>query len=170
MIYRFAEKEDLSELVLLADQAIAGFRVRGIDQWQKGAPNEQELSTGIDHRNIHVLEEDGTVIAMITVVSGPELSYREISGAWLNEEPYCAFHRVCVEESKKGRGIAAQLFSHSEDYARSLGFTNVRIDTHPDNHSMQRALAKNGFTQCGTIILKDGSEAGAPRLGYHKLI
>ena len=104
------------------------------------------------------------------MVSGPELSYADIDGAWLNDQPYCAFHRVCVEESLKGRGIAAQLFSHSEDYARSQGFTNVRIDTHPDNISMQHALAKSGFTYCGRLVLKEGPEAGDPRIGYQKLL
>lgn len=169
MTYRFAVQEDLPQVTALANQAIAGFRARGIDQWQKGEPNEQELAAAIAHRDIHVLEEDGAIIAMITVVSGPEASYETIDGAWLSDEPYCAFHRVCVDESRKGRGIAGRLFAESEQYARGLGFTNVRIDTHPDNHSMQRALTKNGFTLCGHLTLKTGAEAGAPRLGYHKL-
>ncbi len=168
--YRLAILDDITRLVALADQAIAGFRTRGIDQWQKGEPNREGLLAGISHGDIHVIEDDGEIIAMITVVHGPELSYEKIDGAWLNEEPYCAFHRVCVDESRKGQGIAGKLFAFSEEYGRSLGYKNVRIDTHPDNHSMQRALAKNGFTQCGTLILADGSEAGDLRLGYHKLL
>ncbi|MGN0158405.1 MAG: GNAT family N-acetyltransferase [Brotaphodocola sp.] len=170
MIYRFAEPKDLKRLTELAEQAIAGFRARGIDQWQKGAPNEQEISTAIDHRDVHVLEEEGQIIAMISVVHGPDKSYEHIDGQWLNDDPYCAFHRVCVDEARKGQGIAARLFAFSEEYGRSLGYKNVRIDTHPDNRSMQRALAKYGFVQCGSLILAEGSEAGAVRLGYHKLM
>lgn len=170
MNYRFATKEDLPALVHMSQQAIANFRARGIKQWQGGEPSEAGLSAAIDRQVIHVLEEDGTVLGMITVVTGPELSYQTIDGKWLNDEPYCAFHRVCVEESLKGRGIAAKLFSCSEDYARSQGFTNVRIDTHPDNVSMQRALEKSGFTYCGGLILREGAEAGDPRIGYQKLL
>lgn len=170
MIYRFAEQKDLPALVQMSQQAIAGFRARGIKQWQGGEPNEASLSAAIDRQVIHVLEENDAVLGMITVVSGPELSYQTIDGAWLNDEPYCAFHRVCVEESFKGRGIAAKLFSYSEEYAKSLGFTNVRIDTHPDNLSMRRALAKSGFTFCGGLILKEGAEAGDPRIGYQKVL
>ncbi len=168
MNYRLASLEDLDRLEQLVDQAIAGFRFRGIDQWQKGEPNREGLKSGIEHGDIHVIEDDQKVIAMITVVHGPELSYKKIDGAWLNEEPYCAFHRVCVDESRKGQGIAGKLFAFSEEYGRSLGYKNVRIDTHPDNISMQRALTKNGFIQCGTLVLADGSEAGNQRLGYHK--
>ena len=168
MIYRFAKNTDLPRLMEMTDQAKAGFRARGIDQWQKGEPNEAGLALSISKKNIHVLEENGDVVAMITIVSGPELSYRTIDGAWLNDEPYCAFHRVCVEESRKGQGLAAKLFAFSEDYARKQGYTNVRIDTHPDNLSMQRALSKSGFTLCGNLILAEGAEAGNPRLGYQK--
>ena len=168
MIYRFASEKDLKRLTELADQAIAGFRKRGIDQWQKGEPNEQEIAAGIDRQDIHVIEDNDQVIAMITVVHGPDKSYEKLNGQWLNDEPYCAFHRVCVDEARKGQGIAARLFAFSEEYGRSLGYENVRIDTHPDNHSMQRALDKYGFTQCGTLTLLEASEAGALRLGYHK--
>lgn len=168
MNYRFATKEDLPALVHMSRQAIANFRTRGINQWQKGEPSEAGLSASIDRQVVHVLEEDGIVLGMITVVSGPELSYQDIDGTWLNEEPYCAFHCVCVEESQKGRGIAAKLFAASEDFAKAKGFTNVRIDTHPDNISMQRALAKSGFTYCGKLILKEGSETGDQRIGYQK--
>lgn len=170
MTYRFAEQKDLPRLLLMVEQAKAGFRARGIDQWQKGDPNEAQLIDGISRRLIHVLEENGQAVAMITIVSGPEPSYDAIDGAWLNQEPYCAFHRVAVEESMKGQGMAALLFSHSQNYARSQGFTNVRIDTHPDNRSMQRALAKSGFTLCGQLILADGSEKGDARLGYQKIL
>ncbi len=168
MIYRFAVMEDLDRLTELANQAIAGFRERGINQWQKGEPNREGLQAGIDHGDIHVIEDEGRVIAMITVVPGPELSYEKIEGEWLNEEPYYAFHRVCVDEACKGRGIAGKLFAFSEEYVRSLGCRNVRIDTHPENFSMQRALFKNGFLKCGELILADGSEKGDLRWGYHK--
>lgn len=79
---------------------------------------------------------------MITVVPGPEADYAVIDGAWLNDEPYFAFHRVCVSEAHKGKGLAASLFSYSEAFAKEKGVRNIRIDTHPDNLSMQKALAK----------------------------
>lgn len=146
------------------------FRARGIDQWQKGDPDGPGLAAAIEQKTIHVLEQEGQAVGMITVVPGPEASYAQIDGAWLNQEPYAAFHRVCVEESCKGRGIAAQLFGRSEDLARHMGLTNIRIDTHPDNRSMQRALAKSGYTLCGSLTLTEGTEKGDPRLAYHKVL
>lgn len=117
-----------------------------------------------------MLDEEGQAIGMITVVQGPEASYRDIDGAWLNDGPYAAFHRVCVEENHKGQGLAARLFAESEDFARSQGWRNVRIDTHPDNLSMQRALEKSGYRLCGSLILQEGTEKGDLRLAYQKVL
>ena len=100
MNYRLAQKTDIDRLVSMAESAKAYFRENGIDQWQKGEPNAACMLDAIGRQEIYVLEEDGEVMAMITIVSGPEPSYAVIDGAWLNEEPYCAFHRVCVDSEK----------------------------------------------------------------------
>lgn len=170
MIYRIASEADLPSLTTLAEQAKEYFRSNHINQWQKGEPNEQGLAAAISEGKVHVLDEDGRVLAMITLQEGDELSYRQIDGAWLNDLPYMAFHRVCVDSSLKGRGLAAALFEHSEQIALSRGYSTVRIDTHPDNLSMQRALAKSGYRTCGRIALAEGSEKGDPRIGYQKLL
>ena len=142
--YRPANLSDLPAMMKMVEEAKEGFRTRNINQWQKGEPNEQGLTEGIKKSVVHVLEENGEVLGMITVVPGPEADYAVIDGSWLNDEPYFAFHRVCVSEVHKGKGLAGSLFSHSETFVKEKGVRNIRIDTHPDNLSMQKALAKNG--------------------------
>ena len=130
--YRTADLSDLPAMMKMVEEAKEGFRTRNIDQWQKGEPNEQGLTEGIKKGVVHVLEENGKVLGMVTVVPGPEADYAAIGGAWLNDEPYFAFHRVCVSEAHKGKGLAGSLFSHSEIFAKEKGVRNIRIDTHPD--------------------------------------
>lgn len=170
MTYRFARQEDLPGLLNMVEQAKASFKARGIGQWQKGDPDGPGLSDAISRGYIHVLEQDGAAVGMVTIIPGPEASYAVIDGNWLNDEPYVAFHRVCVEESCKGRGLAAQLFARSEEYAGQEGYSNIRVDTHPDNISMQRALEKSGYICCGRLVLTEGTEIGDPRLAYHKVL
>ena len=168
--YRNARLTDLPVMMKMVEEAKEGFRKRNINQWQKGEPSTQGLTEAIKKNVVHVLEENGEVLGMITVVSGPVADYAVIDGAWLNDAPYAAFHRVCVSEAHKGRGLAANLFSYSEALAKEKGINNIRIDTHPDNLSMQKALAKNGYTFCGKITLCTGSEAGDPRFAYQKIL
>ena len=170
MTYRFAEPKDLDQLMYMVNQAKAAFKAGNINQWQKGEPDEAGLLISIGQSLVHVLEEDGKAAAMITAVPGPEASYAVIDGAWLNQEPYYAFHRVCVEESRKGQGLAARLFLETERFVLEKGCRNIRIDTHPENLAMQRALLKSGYVCCGSLVLTEGSEIGDPRYGYHKVL
>ena len=86
--YRTADLSDLPAMMKMVEEAKEGFRARNIDQWQKGEPNEQGLTEGIKKGVVHVLEENGKVLGMVTVVPGPEADYAAIGGAWLNDEPY----------------------------------------------------------------------------------
>ncbi len=170
MIFRPAEISDMPALLTMVDEAKMRFRERGIDQWQKGDPSEEGIHQDILDGELFVLDEDGTAVGMIEIMEGPDPNYAVIDGRWLNDEDYCAFHRVCVSDKLKGRGLAAALFSNSEKYIMEKGYTNVRIDTHRDNLSMQHALAKSGFIPCGEIILLSGAEAGASRIAYQKIL
>ena len=170
MEYRLAKPEDLLQMMEMVDQAKASFRERGIDQWQKGEPDAPGLSSAIAAGQVRVLELSGRVVAMITLMEGPDPSYREIDGSWLNDRPYMAFHRVCVAEDLKGRGLAAKLCAASEEESGRRGYRDIRIDTHPDNRSMQRALEKSGYLRCGTLRLLGGSEDGDLRVGFQKVL
>lgn len=169
MIYRLGIYEDLTGLSDMAEKAKAYFKESGIDQWQRGEPSAQSLRAAFKARQLYVLAlEDGRPAAMITLAPGPEDNYEAVRDCWPDQKPYMAFHRVCVAPECKGRGIAAQLFAASESRCRQLGYESVRIDTHPDNRSMQRALEKSGYRPCGRLKLLSGAEKGGTRLGYHK--
>jgi RimJ/RimL family protein N-acetyltransferase len=62
------------------------------------------------------------------------------------------------------------MFRFGFEMAQAKGFHSMRIDTHPDNLPMQRALSKAGFVYCGQIILKGGAEDGDLRVAFEKLL
>ena len=78
--YRTADLSDLPAMMKMVEEAKEGFRTRNIDQWQKGEPNEQGLTEGIKKGVVHVLEENGKVLGMVTVVPGPEADYAAVPG------------------------------------------------------------------------------------------
>ena len=91
------------------------------------------------------------------MIPGEDPTYRVIQGAWLNDLPYCAVHRVASRGEVKG--VATQVLEWCMDRCG-----NIRIDTHDDNLPMQHVLEKNGFIRCGRIWNEDGS----PRIAYQK--
>ncbi|MFR1314947.1 MAG: GNAT family N-acetyltransferase, partial [Clostridium perfringens] len=58
------------------------------------------------------------------------------------------------------------LIKEAESLALNKGISSIKIDTHRDNISMQRAVVKNDFQKCGIIYLEDGSE----RIAFEKVL
>ena len=60
--------------------------------------------------------------------------------------------------------------AHINDLAEIMDWcfaqdSNIRIDTHRDNHIMQHCISRYGFTYCGIIYLASGDQ----RLAYQRL-
>ena len=79
-------------------------------------------------------------------------------------------HRVVVADGSKGKGVAGQMFAYGFSMAEKDGFDSVRIDTHPGNFPMQRALIKAGFQKCGIVHLAQGPEKGHARIGFERIL
>lgn len=182
LLYRASTAADLNAMAQIAADAKARMKAAGLDQWQKGTyPDRalfaEDIAAGIGR----VVElREGTdaaalpeVVAFCALTDKPELSYESLtSGAWLTSgnSGYMALHRCATSENHLRKGIAGFLFASAIEEAQTAGAKSIRIDTHPDNHAMQRALEKTGFVRCGTLILADGAEAGDPRLAYEYVL
>lgn len=168
---RLAEERDKAAMLEIICQAKAYFQEKGIDQWQKGYPNEETVLCDIQGQHAYVLENKDGVVGMETILFGEEPTYVQIyEGAWLSEQPYATVHRMAVSDAGKGQGLSGELFLAAEELCKRAGVYSLRTDTHPENHSMQRAVEKQGFTCCGIIHLIGGEEDGDIRLAYEKLL
>lgn len=170
--FRHSAAEDVDAMDQIVTDAVCLLGRQGIDQWQKGYPNRALLVSDIEHGIGYVLTDDDKVVALCAVTFTEEPSYLHISnGKWLtgNATSYATIHRMAVDATLRGKGYASHLFSAVEKMAAEKGINSIRIDTHEQNHSMQRALEKSGFIQCGNITLYGGPENGDPRIAYEKL-
>lgn len=163
--FRRARPEDLPAILAFVGQAKAYFKRAGIDQWQNGYPNTEVISGDIVRGQSYVYVWNGRVAGTAAVLPAPEKTYAVITeGSWLGGPDYIVVHRIAVDESLKGRGIAGLLLRGVETLCRAGGRSGIRADTHEQNASMRRLLQKNGFRLCGKIFLEDGSE----RVAYEK--
>ncbi len=128
-------------------------------QWGDSFPPEELIRSDLRLGQNYVCLVDGRVQAVFAMIPGEDPTYQEIQGAWLNDLPYCAVHRVASRGEV--RGLASVILQWCLDQCG-----NVRIDTHDDNLPMQRVLEKNGFVKCGRIRLEDGS----PRIAYQRTL
>ena len=160
----------LEEMVRITNEAKVQLKNIGTDQWQHGYPNEDVWAKDIEEKTAWVAVDEGKVCGAFAFLTIDEESYRVIEGKWLTDTPYASVHRFCVSDHVKGRGVAAFMFKAAFDMARDRDYKSVRIDTHPGNMPMQKALKKSSFTYCGDIYLVGGNENGAKRLAYEYIL
>lgn len=165
-----ASMKYLEQMCEITDQAKRQLAGLGLDQWQKGYPSREVWLSDIEEGCTYLAVDEEKVRGIFAFQTTPDPSYGEIEGKWLTDGPYASMHRVCVADGCKGKGVAGQMFRKGFALAEELGFPAVRIDTHPGNLPMQRALAKAGFLPCGNIRLVGGTEDGDPRIAFEKVL
>lgn len=167
MKFRKAVVEDIDGIMEIINAAQNYLAEQGIDQWQNNYPNSKTLKKDIKNDNLYVLEKKNEVAAAAAVIFGEDPTYNYIeNGGWLSDGFYGVIHRAAVAPEYKGRGLVSEIFNETYKMGKELGAESIRIDTHPHNLPMQRAIEKENFSYCGVIYIEDGSK----RLAYEKLL
>ena len=167
MIIRFAEKKDIDRIMQIIADARESIGRLGIDQWQYGYPTRDIVKEDIMLERSFVVIENDEICATFALMLHGEPTYKKIyCGAWISDGEYLALHRIAIESSYKGKGIAEQIVKFICNFADERGYLSVRVDTHQGNIPMRKMLEKNGFEYCGTIHLLDGQE----RVAYERTV
>lgn len=155
---RKAIPTDTESIMLVMEAAKRIMRSSGnMHQWTDGYPSEAVILSDMEKGGGYVVEEYSRIVAYFAFLASPEPTYSKIyDGEWLDDvQPYHVVHRIASYPDAHG------IFSSIMDYCFSID-SNIRIDTHRDNHIMQHVIKKYGFTYCGIIYLASGDE----RLAY----
>lgn len=167
MEFRQAKISDLDQIVEIIELSKKYLKETKVDQWQDGYPAKEDLIRDIESRNSYVLTNKDEIVATTVISLDGESTYNSIfNGEWITNEDYIVMHRVAVHDKYKGKGIFKELIKEAESLALNKGISSIKIDTHRDNISMQRAVVKNDFKKCGIIYLEDGSE----RIAFEKVL
>ncbi len=167
MIFRKSDLKDIPEIMEIISSAQKYLKQKGIDQWQNNYPNSETIRKDIKNGNSYLIEDEEKITAAAAIIFGEDPTYDYIeAGEWIAEGEYGVIHRAAVREEFKGQGLMAEIFKETYRMGRARKATSIRIDTHPENSAMQRAIEKENFKYCGIIYTKDGSK----RLAYEKII
>lgn len=167
MEFRQANISDLDQIVEIIELSKKYLKETKVDQWQDGYPAKEDLRRDIESGNSYVLTNKDEIVATTVISLDGESTYNSIfNGEWITNEEYIVMHRVAVHDKYKGKGIFKELIKEAENLALNKGIFSIKIDTHRDNISMQKAVLKNDFKKCGIIYLEDGSE----RIAFEKVM
>lgn len=158
MIVRKADMGDIEKILRIYDSARAYMKESGNpNQWGDSYPPRALVEKDISDGCCFCICEEEVVCGVFSYFKDGEPLYDNIfDGAWLDDAPYGAIHRVA------GDGIHRGIFAVAVSFCKKIT-PALKIDTHCDNTTMQRAIERAGFIRCGKVYTDDGTE----RIAYH---
>lgn len=150
--------EDLDKLNEIYEKAREYMEETGNpDQWGKTYPESSVIEEDIADGILYTDEE----VNFAFVLMGKEEAYDTIyNGSWLNASPYLTLHRVA--SNGRVKRVFEKIFVFACEKMKEAGLSDIRIDTHEKNITMQRAVERVGFKKCGLIHIREGE-----RIAYH---
>lgn len=155
---RRANKEDIKCSMRIYEAAKKKMRADGnLHQWSDKYPDEETLLNDIARGELYIAHDGNEIYGVFMLSFSGEDTYKEIQGAWINDEPYAVIHRIA--SFGKGKNLLEEAINFAFEKTN-----NIRIDTHEDNNIMRTLLKKLGFIYTGIIHLKNGDERRAYQL------
>ncbi len=120
-------------------------------QWDANYPNEAVFLRDIALEQLWIakLENDIAGVAALTMDQEPE--YAQVG--WDPHEPSIVVHRLAVDPSFRGAGVASALMQKAEELAVTRDIAVLRVDTNTQNEATQRLFPKLGYQLAGEISL-----------------
>ena len=148
MNIRLANTSDTNRIFEIYEYARAYMKAHGNPyQWGDDRPEKSVTKDDIKNQRCYVMEDDGHIFACFVFTIGFE---KEYEAKFPSKVEYGVIHRVASDGSKSG------IVERIVDFAK--GKVNLlRIDTHKDNKTMQRAVGRQNFKRLGIIYLEDKS-------------
>ncbi|UOQ66412.1 GNAT family N-acetyltransferase [Hymenobacter volaticus] len=151
MVLRRATATDLPAIVALVRRVVPLMNEAGNFQWSVDYPNESVFQNDINQQQLWVAELEGQVAGVAALTRDQDEEYSQAD--WDVTEPALVTHRLAVDPSTQGRGVAAALLQQAEVLAAEQGLKVLRVDTNSENVATQRLFPKLGYRFAGEITL-----------------
>lgn len=163
---RLAQIDDVSTIMQIVRLVVPLMRASGNLQWDENYPNPAVFAADIAASQLWVAEFDGELAGVVALTTEQSPEYVQVG--WDITEPAIVVHRLAVDPSFQGRGVAIALMQQAEALAAQRGIGRVRVDTNTQNQVTQRLLPKLGYALSGEIGLD--FRPGLRFFCYEKLI
>ena len=176
LIIRQTLPSDIPAAECVLNDGKAALAELSIPQWMGEYPNHVDIEADMRQGASYVaVDEEGSVLGIMTLSFEGEDTYDSIDGSWLTESDshaprYAVIHRCAVNANAARQGIMTMMFAEGERIARQRGVESVRVDTHERNIRVRGLVEKLGYRTCGTITLPHEGEVDPLRIAYEKLL
>lgn len=160
-----AKKEEAEQCGRILSDGRKFQKEQGFVQWTEKYPNIDTVYKDIEQKKGYVLKVDKAIAGYVCIDFAGEPAYADIKGTWSVERDYAVVRRIAFSKEFIGIGLADTAFKLIEKVCLDKKVPYIRTNTGFSNKRMQHILEKNGFVQCGVVVLQGGE-----KIAYDKLL
>jgi len=154
MTIRLAHREDLDAVIVIIQKATRQMDSQGIPQWDDIYPSDSILKTDIERKQMHVIENEGSVCGCITLNEEQSPEYSDVS--WSYPGKTLVVHRLTIDPEHQGQKFASRLMDFAEKEAGSKGYKSIRLDAFTKNPAAVALYEGRKYRNAGTVRFRKG--------------
>ncbi|WP_378186158.1 GNAT family N-acetyltransferase [Aquimarina sp. W85] len=152
-----ATLSDVEQIYQLTQACAKALISNNIYQWNEHYPTQDRFEKDIERDEMYTYKVDGKILGIIVLT--PIMDEEYIPITWLTENAKNLYiHRLAVQPTHWGQGIARALMDFGEAYARKHTYSSVRLDTFSVNKRNQIFYKNRGYQKVGEIFFPKQSE------------
>ena len=161
LVVKQAQLNDKLLIEEMLKQAAKWLQKKGSNQWSgilKGEDRHDTLKA-IKREEVFIGKVDNQLAGMFVLWSHQSKWDEEFWGRDTSDA-YLYLHRLVVERSFSGKGVAEQLLFEAKKYAEAKDFSVIRLDCIADNAYLNKLYQNAGFCYIGKKldVLADGAK------------
>lgn len=155
MKFRKAKIYDSDKIMAVINNAVIDMEAEGIHQWDCIYPNTDVIKKDIDEGNLYVYMDEGIIKGLMVLNDFQDEEYKLIK--WeLDSGRNLVIHRLCIDPSFKGQGLATKFVKFAEEFGRAKNYQSIRLDAFTENKYALNLYKKNGYKLRGTVTFRKG--------------
>ena len=147
---------DLNSIMQITKACAKHMINQQIYQWNEYYPNRNAFKNDVQRSELYVYMQNNICMGCIVITTIKDVEYIPIE--WLTKDKNIYIHRLAVHPKYQGKGIAQQMMTFAENYAKINGYLSVRLDTFSQNQRNQKFYETRGYKRLGNIYFPKQSK------------
>ena len=147
---------DLNSIMQITKACAKHMINQQIFQWNEHYPNRNAFKNDVQRGELYVFVQNNICMGCIVITTIKDEEYVPVK--WLTIDKNIYIHRLAVHPKFQGKGIAQQMMTFAENYAKTNGYLSVRLDTFSQNKRNQKFYETRGYKRLGNIYFPKQSK------------
>ena len=146
---------ELDSVMILVGDAIQDMEDNGIPQWDEIYPDRSIFGADIRAGELYCVKINGTIAGVMALNEYQSAEYDDIR--WSDNGPPLVIHRLCINPTFQGKGLAKLLVRFAEEYAQKHDYSSIRLDAFTVNEKAVGLYDAMNYLRKGIVKFRKGN-------------